>query len=171
MASTAESGRLASHWRQRDACSHAQLFREGAIMRSTYLILPASLLLLVTGVSAQTQSYPLTEPGAMSSVQVPAPAQEYAFWNDDAEAVSGGYAMSNGWRMKVEPSYNGVIAQIDKQRPIRLIAMSRDRYVSRDGNVSMQFNQGTRGDDVLMSYVPDTRTAQVVVVTATLAQR
>jgi hypothetical protein len=107
----------------------------------------------------------------MSSVQVTAPAQAYAFWNDDAEAVSGGYAMSNGWRMKVEPSYNGVIAQIDKQRPIRLIAMSRDRYVSRDGNVSMQFNQGTRGDDVLMSYVPDTRTAQVVVVTATLAQR
>lgn len=140
-------------------------------MRSLSLILPASLLLLASHAGAQSQNYPSTEPGSISSVQVTAPTQPFPFWIDDAEAVSGAYAMSNGSRLKVEPRYDGIVAQLDKQRPVRLVALSQDRYVSRDGNVSMEFNRGTRGDDMLMSYVPDSLTAQVVVVTATLAQR
>jgi hypothetical protein len=140
-------------------------------MRSLSLILPASLLLFASEVSAQSQNYPLADPASISSVQVTAPTQAFPFWNDDAEAISGAYAMSNGWRIKVEPAHDGIVAQVDKQRPIRLVALSQDRYVSRDGNVSMEFNRGARGDDMSMSYVPDSRTAQVVVVTATLAQR
>jgi hypothetical protein len=35
----------------------------------------------------------------------------------------------------------------------------------------MEFNRGEYGDEMLMRYVPDTRTAQAVVVTTTLAQR
>jgi hypothetical protein len=79
--------------------------------------------------------------------------------------------MSNGWRMKVDPTSDGIAAQINKERPIRLVAVSRDRYIAPDGNVFMEFNRGAQGDEMLMSYVPNERTAQRVVVTSTLAQR
>lgn len=146
-------------------------------MRPLSCILPASLLLLATGAGAQErqpeQQYPLTEPGSTSQVQVKAPTQPFQFWDYEAEMISGAYAMSNGWRMKVDPVSDGIVAQIDKRPPMRLVAVAQDRYVTRDGNVSMEFNRGARGDDMLMSYVPDKRTAQVVVVTAKamLAQR
>jgi hypothetical protein len=143
---------------------------EGAIMRPLFLALPASLLLASTA-GAQTVHYPLTEPAPESTVQVPAPPAAFYPWTDELEAVSGKYAMSNGWRLKVEPSSNGISASIDKQRPMRLIAQSPDRFVSRDGNVEMVFNRGEAGDQMVMSYVPDPRVAQVIVVRATLAQR
>jgi hypothetical protein len=141
-------------------------------MRPVYLALPASLLLLASAAGAQTVHYPLTEPAPMSTVQVvTAPPAEFQPWTDELEAVSGKYAMSNGWRLKVEPASNGIFASIDKQRPIRLVALSPDKYVSRDGNVAMEFNRGEAGDQMVMSYVPDPRVAEVIVVRATLAQR
>jgi hypothetical protein len=147
------------------------LFPEGAIVKSLFLILPASLL-LASSADAQTQNEQSPQPESVSRVQVQAPAQPFQFRDYEAEAISGAYAMSNGWRLNVDPASDGIVAQIGKRHPFRLVAVSRDRYVSPDGNVSMEFNRG-RGDDMLMSYVPDSRTAQVVVVTAaaTLAQR
>jgi hypothetical protein len=100
-----------------------------------------------------------------------APTPTFQFQAYEAETISGGYAMSNGWRMKVDPSSDGIVARIDKQRPIRLVALSPNLYATRDGNVSMEFNRGQYGDEMLMSYVPESRTAQVVVVTTTLARR
>jgi hypothetical protein len=135
-------------------------------MRSLSLMVPASLLLLAAShAGAQTQAYPSTAPEPTSQVQVRPPAQPFQFWDYEAEYVSGAYAMSNGWRMKVDPTRDGIVAQIDKERPMRLVAVSPDRYASRDGNVWMEFNRGTDGGDMLMSYVPNARTAQVVVVT------
>ncbi|CAH0145261.1 hypothetical protein SRABI118_00388 [Massilia sp. Bi118] len=145
-------------------------------MRSRVLILPASLLLLASSAGAQTQAqtqdYPLTTPETMLRVEVMAETPAFTFRDYEAEAISGAYAMSNGWRMKVDPSADGIVAQIDKQPPIRLVALSRDRYATRDGNVAMEFNRGALGDEMLMSYVPGSRTAQMVVITtARLAQR
>jgi len=142
-------------------------------MRALTLLLPASLVLLASNAGAQTKNYPLTNPEPTSTVQVTAPAKAFQFWEYQAEEISGAYAMSNGWRMKVEPATDGIVATIDKQRPIRLVALSADRYTSRDGNVWMEFNRGAGGEDMLMSYVPDPRLAQVVTVTATatVAQR
>ena len=137
-------------------------------MRTLSLILPVSLLVLASGASAQEQEYPATAPAQVSRVEVTAP---FHFDYDEADAISGRYQMSNGWRMKVDSTYNGIAAQIDNRRAIKLIAVGPDRYVSADGNVSMEFNHGGDADEMLMSYVPDVRTAQVVVVRATLAQR
>jgi hypothetical protein len=105
---------------------------------------------------------------------VTAPTPAFQFYQDDAEWVSGGYKLSNGWRMKVEPSSDGIVARIDKQRPMRLVAVGPNKYTSRDGNVEMEFNTANGGDDMRMSYyVPETAVAQAqrIVVTATLAQR
>ena len=140
-------------------------------MRSLSLVLPACLVLSAANAGAQSSHYPLNESESMSTVQVTAPTQTYQIRDDEVEWISGAYAMSNGWRMKVEPAQDGIVARIDKQRPIRLVALSPDRFVSRDGNVSMEFNRGAQGDEMLMSYVPDPRLAQVIVVKATLAQR
>jgi hypothetical protein len=147
------------------------MFTKEPIMRPLSLILPASLLVLASSAGAQAQHDPQTEPGAVSQVQVTAESPPFQFRDYEAEAISGGYRMSNGWHMKVDSASDGIVAQIDKRHPIRLVAVSRDMYVSPDGSVAMEFNRGTQGDEMLMSYVPDARTAQRVVVTSTLAQR
>lgn len=138
-------------------------------MRPLFLILGASLL-LASSAGAQEQDRP-SAGSDVSQVQVTAPTQPFRFWEYEAEAITGAYAMSNGWRMKINPAQDGIVAQIDKRHPIRLIAQSRSRYVSRDGNVIMEFNRGVDQDEVLMSYVPTDSLAQRIVVTATLAQR
>jgi hypothetical protein len=140
-------------------------------MRSLHFLVPASLLLVASSAGAQTQRYPLTQPAPTSTVQVTAEAPDFQFREYDAEAISGGYKMSNGWRMNVDPASDGIVAKIDKGHPIKLVAVSTNRYVSPDGNVTMEFNRGRDGDEMLMSYVPESRTAQVIVVTTTLAQR
>lgn len=136
-------------------------------MRLSVLAVPA-VLLLASNAGAQSGNYPKSDSTSMTTVQVTAPVRVD---DGDLEKISGLYALSNGWRLKVEPGYNSITAQIDRRRPMQLVAVSADRYVSRDGNVSMDFNRGENGDEMLMSYVPDRRVAVTYVVTATLAQR
>lgn len=140
-------------------------------MRTLSLALASSLLLLAADAAAQSRQYPVIDESQISSVQVTAPAQPVRVLQEDLDAVSGMYGMSNGWRLKVDPRGNGLVARIDRQRAMRLLPLSRDRFASRDGNVVMRFNLGDSGQDMEMSYVPDPRLAQVVVVRATLAQR
>jgi hypothetical protein len=139
-------------------------------MRPISLAVSAFFLLLASAAVAQETPYPATAP-AISSVQVTAPQRAVRVHQEDLDAVRGVYGLSNGWRMKVDTTTNGITARIDKRAPIRLVAMSPDKYVSRDGNVEMEFNRGATGDDMIMSYVPDSRVAQVIVVKATLAGR
>lgn len=139
-------------------------------MRPLTLALAASLLLVVADAAAQSR-YPATGGDAISSVQVTAPARTLRVYQEHLDAVRGVYAMSNGWRMKVASAAGGITARIDRQPAMHLVALSPDRYSSRDGSVTMEFNRGDSGDDMLMSYVPDSRVAQVIVVRATLAQR
>lgn len=140
-------------------------------MRPLSLALAGSLLLLVADAAAQNRQYPVTTDTPMSSVAVSAPARSFRLYQEHLDAVRGVYALSNGWRLKVDTAAGGIDARIDGRPRMRLVAVSPDRYVSRDGNVTMEFNRGDTGDDMLMSYVPDPRLAQVVVVRATLAQR
>jgi len=140
-------------------------------MRPLYLVISVCLLLVASNAYAQSSNYPATVTGAVSTVQVTAPPHGVWVSNEDTRAVSGVYALSNGWRLHVRPAKDGVAARIDDQRPIRLIALSPDKYVTSDGNVAMEFNRGDHGDDMLMSYVPDSNLAEVIVVTATVAER
>lgn len=142
-------------------------------MRRLFLISTASLLLFASSASAQTQSQSQQSTGAdpTNSVHVTAETPAFTFWSYEADAISGGYKMSNGWRLDVSPSPDGIVATIDKKHPIKLVAVSRDKYVSADGAMSMEFNVGAQGNNISMSYIPDARTAQVIVVTATVAQR
>jgi len=139
-------------------------------MRPLSLLLPASLSVLACATSAQELPYP-RDTAPISTVQVTAPAKTIRVRPDQAQVIGGTYAMSNGWIMKVRTAARYIDATIDREQAIRLLAVAPYRFASGDGNVTMEFNRGESGEDMLMSYVPDPRLAQVVVVSSTLAQR
>ncbi len=109
---------------------------------------------------------------AMSEIRVTAPPAGYRLLRrEDAAAIRGTYALSNGWILKVQPSSRRVFAEIDDRGLMELKALSPDKFVSLDGNMTMEFNMGDRGDEMLLAYVPDPRTAQVIMVRTRLAGR
>lgn len=123
-------------------------------MRSYLTAIPMSLLLVAPFAGAQSRDYPLTDDSAMATVQVRPTIRYFPVTEEQTETVKGAYALTNGWRLNVKSTYHGVEAQIDNQMPMHLIALSPDKYSTRDGNVVMTFNLGSMGDDMLMSYVP-----------------
>lgn len=136
-----------------------------------YLLLPAFPLLLATGANAQTMLYPPADTAPITSVQVSAPGKAARIRPAEARQIVGAYDMSNGWYLRVTPSSRYIEASIDDQPPIRLVATAPYRFVSGDGNVTMDFNRGDDGEDMRMSYVPDLRLGQRVVIESRLAQR
>lgn len=140
-------------------------------MRPLSLVLPASLLVFAAGAAAQT-SYPRPGAASISTVQVSAPQRPVQLTYEEADRIGGAYALSNGWRLDVQPAWTHIDAVIDAQKPIRLIAVGPYRFVSRDGSMSMEFNRGARGEDMVMRYMPDPRLARVVEISSVpLAQR
>jgi hypothetical protein len=136
------------------------------------MAIPLSLLLAASYATAQSQDYPLADTDApVSTVRVTAPLRGVFVTPDQTDQVKGTYAMSNGWRLNVRPAARGIVAKIDDERPMRLIAVSADRYVTADGNVAMEFNGGDFGDDMTMSYVPSSRVADVIVIRSSVAAR
>lgn len=139
-------------------------------MRPLSITLSASLLALAAGAGAQDLPYP-HDTASTSTVQVSAPARGTWVRPEQAQLIAGSYDMSNGWHMKVRTAPRYIDATIDQQKPIRLIAVAPYRFVSGDGSVTMSFNEGNWGDEMSMSYMPDRRTAQVVVLSSRVAQR
>ncbi|MFC5479739.1 hypothetical protein [Massilia suwonensis] len=140
-------------------------------MRPASLLFPASLLMLAASAGAQQLPYPQSGAAALNTVQVTAPARAYWVRPDDAKQIGGDYELSNGWVMRVRTAPEYIEATIDQQKPIRLAAVARHRFVSADGSVNMVFAQGTAGDEMTMRYRPDPALAQVVVLTSRVAQR
>lgn len=136
----------------------------------TLFLLPASLLLMAS-TGAQTLPYPRTDTDPMSSVSVKGPPKTVRVRPDQAEMIGGSYAMSNGWRLRVRTGSRHIYATIDNENAMRLYAVAPYKFVSADGNVDMEFNRGPEGQDMVMSYVPDQRLGQVVVISSTIAQR
>ncbi len=139
-------------------------------MRPSYLILPASLLLVST-VGAQNTPYPPADSAPITSVEVTAPAKVQRIKSHEAEKIAGTYEMSNGWFLRVQTASRYIDAVIDKQPPLRLLPVAPYRFASGDGNVTMDFDRGSTGDDMEMSYVPEGRFAQRIVISSRLAQR
>lgn len=135
------------------------------------ILLSTILVLLASGTGAQTMPYPQVDTAPVAAVVVTAAANTVRITDDQARQIAGIYAMSNGWKLKVLPSSRSIDAMIDRQKPIRLLAVSADKFVSGDGRVSMEFNPGNSGKEMMMSYVPDSGLADVVVISSSIAQR
>lgn len=138
-------------------------------MRTLFIAVPVSLLLVASDALAQSQEYPLTT--TVQTVQVSPAARKIHVTEEQTDAIKGVYEMSNGWRLKVQPAFDGIVAQIDKERPMRLVPVADDKYATPDGNVAMEFNRGELGEDMLMSYVPKSRIAGMITIGATMASR
>lgn len=130
------------------------------IMRTLLTAVPLSLLLVTPFAGAQSHDYPLTDE-SVSTVRVHH-QRGFPVTEQQTEAVKGDYALTNGWHLRVRSEYKGIEAQIDKERPMHLIALSGDKYVTEDGNVAMEFNLGALGDDMIMDYVPRSDVAAVL---------
>ena len=139
-------------------------------MRPLSFLLPGALLAFAAAAPAQTVPAPAPDE-SISSVQVTAPARQLRIRDEHAQNIVGNYAMSNGWYLKVRPALRHIDATIDNDRQLRLFPQSRYRFASADGDVTMEFAQGSSGEDMVMSYRPDPLLADVVVITSTLAQR
>jgi len=139
-------------------------------MRYPFLLLPASLL-LAAATHAQTMPYPPHDSAPLSSVQVSARAMPERIKAHQRDKIAGAYEMSNGWYLRVHTDARSIEASIDREPPLRLVAIAPYKFVSGDGKVTMQFNLGDTGDDMEMSYVPAGSLAQRVVLSSRLAQR
>jgi hypothetical protein len=142
------------------------------IMRSYILAVPMSLLLAAPFAHAQQQDYPRTD-GTTQTVQVPAPPGGIVVTADQAESIRGTYELSNGWHLKAQPmaATHGMIARIDGQPEIRLIALPGNKFVSADGNVAMEFGRGDFHDEMMMSYLPSSSAASDSAARVTLVSR
>jgi len=138
-------------------------------MRILFLAIPAALL-LTSNAGAQSTDYPAPD-SMVSTVQVKAPSSAYRSWSEDTDFASGHYNMSNGWSLNVEATSIGIDATIDRQRTMHLIAIGPNRFVTRSGNVAMDFDLGGDPDAMSMSYVPRSNLAAVMVIRSTIASR
>lgn len=139
-------------------------------MRPLSLLIPASLLVLAAGAGAQTQSYPLPDTAPVTTVTVTAPGKAIRLMPDEVKQIAGNYDMANGWRLEVRGRPEYIDATIDTEKPMRLKAVSKNKFVSGDGNVTMEFNPRT-GDDMKLSYVPDPSKPSMVSIPAQKAKR
>jgi len=144
---------------------------KGNIMRISSVFLPATLLLVASICGAQTMPYPQDDTAPVTTVVVSAAATSYLIRQKQIPQIAGIYEMTNGWRIKVQPRSRTIDTTIDQQKPMRLLAVSPYKFASGDGRVTMEFNRGDTGDDMIMSYVPDPRLAEMVVISSSIAQR
>ena len=140
-------------------------------MRAYFLLLSASLLLPAAHAGAQAMAYPPPDSAPITSVQVTARPSAPRIKTVVAHKISGGYDMSNGWYLRVHPGPRFIDAIIDDQPPLRQSAVPPHTFVSGDANVTMQFNRGEYGDEMEMSYRPDRRLAERIVISSRVAQR
>jgi len=143
-------------------------------MRYLFFLPGSCLLALAGGAAAQAPAAagtPADTAEAISSVQVSAPTRALRIRDEQASQITGRYALSNGWYLKVHTEPRFIVARIDHGDPIRLYAVAPYRFVSRDGKVAMDFRRGPAGEDMAMSYVPESGLARVEVASVPLAGR
>ncbi|PQO98226.1 hypothetical protein C5614_12785 [Massilia phosphatilytica] len=133
------------------------------------LSLPCFPTLLLLAASSHAQALQPTEPVAV--VQVRPVDGPYRLRNEQAREIAGMYEMSNGWSIDVRPDMRHVDVVIDRNRPLRLLAISSRKFVSGDGNVTMEFSCGNDDTDMTLRYVPAPGVAEVVLTSASFAQR
>jgi hypothetical protein len=130
------------------------------------MFIPA-LLVLTPGTQAQS----LQPDDPVAVVQVKPMDGPYRLRNEQARQIAGMYEMSNGSSVEVRPDMRHVDVVVDRNRPMRLLAMSSRKFVSGDGNVTLEFSRGNDDNDMTLRYVPDSGLAEVVLTSASFVQR
>jgi hypothetical protein len=130
------------------------------------MFIPA-LLVLTPGMQAQT----LQPDDPVAVVQVKPFDGPYRLRNEQARQIAGTYEMSNGSSVEVRPDMRHVDVVVDRNRPMRLLAMSSRKFVSGDGSTTLEFSRGNDDNDMTLRYVPGVGLAEVVLTSASFVQR
>ena len=125
-------------------------------MRPLSLMLIPVLLVSASGTRAQT----LAPDDPVAVVQVKPMDGPCRLRNEQARQIAGTYEMSNGWSVDVRPDMRHVDVLIDRNRPLRLLAISPRTFVS-----------GNDENDMTLRYVPGVGMAEVVLTSVSIAQR
>jgi hypothetical protein len=152
----------------------AHLPRLESIMNTSsvlFTVAAAAAFAACCNAGAQALPAALGAQAVLPEIRIAASMPLYPIRMREARAVRGVYAMSNGWTMEVRPDWKKVYADIDRRGEVELLPLSADRFVSADGRMAMEFNVGAQGDEVVLRYIPNAATAQVVEVRSTLASR
>jgi len=136
-------------------------------MRPMSLLFIPALLVLATGTQAQT----LQPDDPVAVVQVKPFDGPYRLRNEQARQIAGMYEMSNGSSVEVRPDMRHVDVVVDRNRPMRLLAMSPRTFVSGDGSTTLEFSRGNDDNDMTLRYVPGVGLAEVVLTSASFVQR
>ena len=136
-------------------------------MRPLSLMLIPVLLVSASGTQAQT----VAPDDPVAVVQVKPMDGPYRLRNEQARQIAGTHEMSNGWSVDVRPDMRHVDVLIDRNRPLRLLAISPRKFASGDGNVTMEFSRGNDENDMTLRYVPGVGMAEVVLTSVSIAQR
>jgi hypothetical protein len=140
-------------------------------MRPSSLLYFPALLMLASGTHAQALQPIGPGPASIAVVGVKPVDGPYRLRNEQARQIAGMYEMSNGWSIDVRPDMRHVDVVINQSRPLRLLAITSRKFVSGDGNVTMEFSRGNDDNDMTLRYVPDKGLAEVVLTSASFAQR
>lgn len=139
-------------------------------MRPLSLLISASLVAFAAGASAQTQPYPRPDTAPISTVTVTPSAQAVRLRPEEIKEIAGNYDMANGWQLEVRGKPEYIDATIDTEKPLRLKAVSKNKFVSGDGNVMIEFKQGS-DHHMKLSYAPDPSKPSMVSIPAHKAKR
>lgn len=143
-------------------------------MRTSSVFLSLSTIFMLAGscnVGAQAVPIAPGEPSVLPEISVMAAAPRFPIRLEQVRKVRGLYAMSNGWTMEVRPDWRRMYVQLGTRPEVEVIPVSPDKFVSADGSMAMEFNLGPSENEVVLRYVPDASTAQVIEVRSTMAQR
>ncbi|MES2152137.1 MAG: hypothetical protein V4508_20350 [Pseudomonadota bacterium] len=136
-------------------------------MRTPVVVFLVAAMSLAAGAAA-AQSAPQTAP-AMSEIQVSGVASHYKPRPDEAAALPGNYNLSNGQNLKVSSLHRKLYAQIDQRGMTELVPVAANLFVTADRSMTMEFDLGTLGEGMLLTYVPDLTAALQVPVTVRIA--
>jgi hypothetical protein len=137
-------------------------------MRTSSVLLSLSTLAVL---SAAGGAWAQAQPAALPEIAVLAALPRYPIKLREARAIRGVYDMSNGWTIEVRPDWRRVFVEINGRKPLEVIPISADKFVSRDANMALEFNRGNGGDEMVLRYAPGGVAAQAVVATSRLARR
>ena len=111
-------------------------FVKEKIMHPSPLLFFPALLLLASGTRAQALQPVDPGPASIAVVEVKPVDGPYRLRNEQARQIAGMYEMSNGWSIDVRADMRHVDVVVNRNRPLRLLAISPRIFVPGDGNRS-----------------------------------
>lgn len=130
------------------------------------------LLLLATALApASVLAAPQAAPDgqAMSKIDVPGTTPVYRMRPAEVDQVKGVYLLDNGVTFQVSSERRKLFAQFGQARPVELVAVAENRFVSADRRVTMALRPVAFGDEIMLTYPSDFNVAGANMVTVRLA--